>query len=58
MGLIFVIGSMLDVLATVQIMDKSPYIAIGIMSLRAGIARLEVLYKTGINTQNPLKENV
>lgn len=58
MGVIFAIGAMLDVLATVQIMDRSPYLAIGIMSLRAGIARLEVLYTIGLNTQKPtLKDN-
>jgi hypothetical protein len=54
MGWIFVLGSMLDVLATVQIMDHSPYVAIFIMSLRAGIDKLEIMYTTGINTQNPL----
>ncbi|PWK27166.1 hypothetical protein LV89_01981 [Arcicella aurantiaca] len=54
MGWIFVLGSMLDVLATVQIMDHSPYLAIFIMSLRAGIAKLEVMYTTGLYIQNPL----
>lgn len=55
MGLIFVLGSMLDGIAVVQIIDKNPYVAIAIIALRAGINKVENLYTVGLTNVNPEK---
>lgn len=56
-GLIFVIGSMLDGIAAYQILDKSPYWAIAIIALRAGINRVEILYTVGLTNMPPDSKN-
>lgn len=53
-GTIFVLAAMLDGIAISQILESNKFIAIALIALRAGCAKFETMYLSGLSTsQNP-----
>lgn len=50
-GFIFVLGSMLDGITISQILESNSLVAVLLIAFRAGIAKFETMYLSGLSVQ-------